>query len=131
MKHIKNINEMFYLGGSEIKSDDENLKNVFSLRNYKTTKEIDFEYYIELGFKHIAEECVKYNITPNKEVMNSMVENIKDFSENNFLYYDPEMINEEDQLNYIIEDFFYELKRIQPEEYEKYEIKLKTTDFNL
>jgi len=131
MKHIKRINEDFYLGGREIKSDDENFKDIFTLKNYNTKKEIDFEYYIEIGFRWIAIECLKYDITPNKDVMNAMVENIKGFSEDNFLYYEPEMVNEEADLKYIIEDFYYELKRVQPEEYRKYGKNQKSKEFNL
>jgi len=135
MKKVMKYKELFegkmFLNDVEFNNIDDRYEEIFNLIEYNTEKIIDMEYYIEFGFKHVLEFCLDTEIIPNKKIMEKMVEKIKDFASEYFLYTDKDNINEEDELSFIVNDFIEELETMQPKEYKKYLIKKDLDKFNI
>ena len=131
IKKYKDMNEsVIFLYDEEFEVFDDRFEQILNPDNYDTTVKIDLLYYVEIGFKIILEECLIYKIVPVKEIMKIMVDRIKGYAETYFLTYDGDL-EYENELSWIVNDFFHELKKIQPEEYEKYEIVNMKNDFNI
>jgi len=131
VKTYKELNETsLYFNETEY-DDIDNRYEVFNLSNDSFKYEIDMSYYCEIGLGLVLDECLKYEIYPNKNMITYVIKIIMDYSHENFLYKDSDNINEESELGIIVGDFLGELKNQQPDEYKKYEIIKNTKDFNI
>jgi len=132
MKLIKKFNEnTIYLDGEDIDTDNQELTERFDIENMKTSITVNLDWYIEKALVPIARLCSDNDITPSKEVIDELVEDIKDYVEEYILYIDNEYTNWEKEFSHFPDKFLEILKLRMNDEYKKYEKTKKAKDFNL
>jgi len=133
MKYLKKIFENYniYLNDKEIINNSKELYDIFNIDNINTKIEIDVDWYIEIALSIIVDFCIKYNIVPNKKIIDNLIYYIKTYIEEYIIYKDVTYNNWDTEFNWVIKDLLYYLKKELPTEYEKYLKKSKSERFNI